>query len=66
MSAYSWNGRRVYDCASGRYLGRAVGEPFQETPGDEGIVRLRQDEDGQDVLPYAVCGHVVFLEDLRE
>lgn len=53
----SWHGRKVYDYETGSYLGRADGEPYSD--GVEGVVRLRQDEDGQTIKPYTLCAFVV-------
>jgi hypothetical protein len=53
----TWHGRKVFDYETGAYLGRADGEPY--TDGIEGMVRLRQDEDGQTIKPYAMCAFVV-------
>lgn len=53
----TWHGRKLFDYETGVYLGRADGEPYSE--GIEGLVRLRQDEDGQTIKPYALCAFVV-------
>ena len=55
--AESWDGRKVFDTSNGRYLGRAVGEPW--TDGVEGYITLRQDAPGQYIIPSICCGHVV-------
>lgn len=52
-----WHDRKVFDYATGEYLGRAVGEPYSD--GVEGLIRLRQDTEGQYVKPVALCGFVV-------
>lgn len=59
----SWDGRRVYDDRTGVYLGRAVGEPWDD--GVEGVISLRQDEEGQIVRNVALCAFVV-LDKPRE
>lgn len=50
-----WDGRRVYDAQTGVYLGRAVGEPYDD--GVEGLINLRQDEEGQGIRSTALCGY---------
>lgn len=57
MSTEPWDGRRVYDYETGRYLGRAVGEPW--TDGVEGLISLRQDEKDQTIIHAALCAFVV-------
>ncbi len=56
QSVSKWDGKKVYDAWTGQYLGRAVGEPQDD--GVEGIIVLRQDLDGQIIIPWAVCGLV--------
>ena len=56
-----WHGRRVYNRATGAYMGRAVGEP-SAPDGVEGIVELRQDDGSEGEWGYAVCAYVVLDE----
>lgn len=50
-----WDGRKVYDSETKEYLGRAVGEPFDD--GVEGMIHLRQDQEGQTIRRTALCGY---------
>jgi hypothetical protein len=52
----SWDGRKVFDDETGEYLGRAVGEPYDD--GVVGLIALRPDEEGMTVRSSALCGHV--------
>jgi hypothetical protein len=58
-----WDGRRVFNSATGEYLGRAVGEPHSHD-GVGGIISLRQDEEGQAPCAYAVCEFVILDQPL--